>query len=765
MNARLKQMGKWLLVLALAASLGMSCSGSGCKGEKGDKGDKGEQGPPGPPGPPGTHESAGKPGSITTPSNTYKTTLLCKYKPPQNSKMACPDLDPDLDKTKWKLTQLGTYTPPGDTPKPDFVWCSYGYTQDVRQSTPPVGQLIGRVTKGNKAWDCDVDDALVIPLQEPSDDLKKLATYPGFYTTLAQEAGITSFCDAKSQAANNNSQVLVALIDTLPPNPDTAGGTKRIAWGKDNQHATNLGLMIREFSGVAPALNSQPGTDEACGAEVLTVLALDSMIRKIEVGAPPILVSQPDGGNVGSLSSVATAIYQALAIWQEFHKGKKLIINLSIGWEPEEPPFEASRIPRDNPVLLALQQAAEEGALIIAAAGNRPSFATNYSGLMFPAAYAAIDYECDMQNLCPLLIPVAGVTANHNPIAVTRPLGITPLLAPAMAALGNPEHLATPAPIGAKLVSMTGTSVSAALVTAAAARIWSLEPGAAPGTVMQKIWSGALHPKPGSVLKPVKMSDLLPQVCHGGVDYFPPCIQEQGFAGIQPKILSVCHAEPNGAELLKDGTPCYAPEDIRTRAQAIQDAPSPTNAIKHTMSDFQDWSGNVPPGCKPIPTNEWKSKYIDVFKYVPDTTMKSIETIPEYKHVPGTTMTFNETHKSICPQTNWEYSPTIKAINPVRPQPPGCGCDDCVIVHQNGDHYDIRLNVSTECGSVLQNPQITLSRPGGTLTVRLATSIDTGTTEIFSNVELEDYTLYDQAIVTATDSLEEERLLMSELIQ
>lgn len=572
-----------------------------------------------------------------------------------------------------------------------------------------------------------MDNTLVVPLQTPSADLNKMATYPGFYTVLAQEAGITSFCADDSNEANNNSRVLVALIDNLPPNPPESGGTKKIGWGKMDRHGTTLGLMIREFSGVAPALG-QDGN--ACGAEVLSVLALDATVDQTAPGASIKLISQPDGGNAGTPSSVANAIWQALTVWKESHQGKKLIINLSIGWEPE---FERERVNTDGPVFAALQQAASDGALIIAAAGNRSSFAKEYSGLMYPAAYAGQKWDCGLVTPCPLLIPVSGVDQNDNPIVVARQFGITPLLAPALAALGNPQFLAPAAPADAKFTSMTGTSVSAALVTAAAARVWSLNPDATAQTVMQRIWATARPAKTDSALSPITAERLIPHICHDGLAYFPSCSGSD--EGVMPKIVSFCHAEDDNKT---SNDPCYA--TIEKRSNFFANTPSATNGTS-----------------------------IKVEKLVSlDPTQISAECGQDmhYYYPAGTTPNGGDP-KSVCPHMVWtskKYKSSV-STQVVEPQPTGCGCDDCLVIHQNGHLYDVRLYVSSECFNLV-DPHITLTRQsGGPLSVRLGATLPTGQAVTFEDVELIDYTTYDQAIVTATDESEDERLIMTQLIQ
>ena len=103
------------------------------------------------------------------------------------------------------------------------------------------------------------------------------------------------------------------------------------------------------------------------------------------------------GGYVGTISELAQAIYDEVDHWQAqaslqgFGQAPSLVLNLSVGWNPNFGGLEDD--PADMPlparmVYDAIEKARCEGALVVAAAGNRTGGPRSGEGPMMPAAWA-----------------------------------------------------------------------------------------------------------------------------------------------------------------------------------------------------------------------------------------------------------------------------------------------------------------------------------------------------------------------------------------
>ena len=258
-----------------------------------------------------------------------------------------------------------------------------------------------------------------------------------------------------------------------------------------------------------------------CGIQVVPTLAfpLD------DTGA----LRDPDGGLYGTRGHVALGIMEAVARWKEEvstgNPNTRLVINLSLGWvapgagalcgTTEAEPWCAAEghvgafdaflagAPRVFPtrnaieaVHAALLYATCNGAVVVAAAGNTKADSCNTEPVA-PAAWAK--FHAPMPGEChalgfadsgspwlmsdtgtrPLLHPVSGVEADGEPIAFTRPGSETQLVAAGSEATAGLE------------TALTGTSVSAALVSSAFALLWSQEPSIPPALVAKRILDGA----------------------------------------------------------------------------------------------------------------------------------------------------------------------------------------------------------------------------------------------------------------------------------
>ncbi len=184
------------------------------------------------------------------------------------------------------------------------------------------------------------------------------------------------------------------------------------------------------------------------------------------------------GGKVGSFVDLAQAIERAVTTWVSRGRDRErhLVLNLSVGWDGGRFGGLHEQRVADLPagpqaVYLALENAAREGALIFAAAGNARSGSKTSQGPLLPAAWASRTFRTSSGQEEPLLYAVGGVQADGSPIANARPRGVPELAAYA-------DHVALINEKGEPTSTYTGTSVATAVVSSIAAKLWS-EPNSA----------------------------------------------------------------------------------------------------------------------------------------------------------------------------------------------------------------------------------------------------------------------------------------------
>jgi hypothetical protein len=206
-----------------------------------------------------------------------------------------------------------------------------------------------------------------------------------------------------------------------------------------------------------------------------------------------------NGGYFGTRAELANQLRIALDDLQAAPAGRRLVINLSLGWDPEADgtyPADASR----KAVESLLNRAACLGALTVVAAGNGES-----GGAMLPAAWqktAAPDQpRCSALGFPvrrpfgtggsperPLVYAVGAVDATDRPLAVSRPRSLPRLVAYGMAVdsgLSFPGSAAPP--------PLTGTSMATAIATAAAVAVWDQLPDADPHDVMSIVYQNGMN--------------------------------------------------------------------------------------------------------------------------------------------------------------------------------------------------------------------------------------------------------------------------------
>lgn len=227
---------------------------------------------------------------------------------------------------------------------------------------------------------------------------------------------------------------------------------------------------------------------------------------------------EKQGGLYGSWSELADAIWRAVGAWSAEGSDRNLILNLSVGWD--------RMYGSDVPVVHdAIATAVCRGALIVAAAGNRVAGPTDLERPLLPAAWEeklAPDREeckqllgvepdpkfflarspdpnaappaCNLQPASrppyrPLVYAVGGVDHKKRLMSNARP-GATPRLV----AFG--DHVPVGLPVGTdnpeRLATLTGTSVSTLVASAAAAVQWSRCRELNAFEVMETVWDAGV---------------------------------------------------------------------------------------------------------------------------------------------------------------------------------------------------------------------------------------------------------------------------------
>lgn len=216
-----------------------------------------------------------------------------------------------------------------------------------------------------------------------------------------------------------------------------------------------------------------------------------------ELTMHPALIRGGPRGAVGTWGDLAAAIRHAVLAWRQDRATagpgaiEHLVINLSLGWLPRSQKLEFG----ERAVRQAIEEARCHGALVVAAAGNLGLGAPERRGALLPAAWESTlaPSECKRRfgisepptQRAPLVIAAGAIDADGRPLANARRAGLPTLLAPGSAVLPDPGLP------GGRTQRYTGSSISAAIVSAAAAVAWALEPARDASGVAQRLVSSA----------------------------------------------------------------------------------------------------------------------------------------------------------------------------------------------------------------------------------------------------------------------------------
>lgn len=256
------------------------------------------------------------------------------------------------------------------------------------------------------------------------------------------------------------------------------------------EHGKMVGMVVRQLA--CPA----GGT---CAAEVANTLALP--LTKAPGGG---FQRNPNGGRFGSFGDLALAIHQGVATAAT--QAGKTVMNISIGWDGTlyggafVGDDWASLSPPIRSIYSAISLAYCRGALVIAAAGNASDGPAPSAGPTHPAAWEAKPAPTAAR--CAVLAPgvalpnpvtsyrrmiyaVSGVDGRDLDLANRRPSSRPPLVGPA-------DHVTISNGAAEITDVFTGSSVAAAVASAAAAISWRYRPNQSSHDAMKLVRDGGV---------------------------------------------------------------------------------------------------------------------------------------------------------------------------------------------------------------------------------------------------------------------------------
>ncbi|MEM9384458.1 MAG: S8/S53 family peptidase [Pseudomonadota bacterium] len=280
--------------------------------------------------------------------------------------------------------------------------------------------------------------------------------------------------------------VRLTLLDTQP-----SGANPELFTQYTSAHGYTLATLIERM-----ICNGAAGD---CAADVRTRLTLGNVCFD-QRSKDSACRNGLNGGWFGAQTDLARAIRNEVAEWTNdttprgMGEQQHLILNLSLGWNRRfggNQGFNAMPL-AVAAVYSALQDASCRGALVLAAAGNQHGGPNEPGGPMYPAAWEqraapnflqcrlqlieqggytppwAFPSQLTSQNDRPLVVAIGGVRVDNSIIFNGRPNGGEPTLV-AFADHAATESLAIP---NTPTITLTGTSVASAVVSAAAAVAW-----------------------------------------------------------------------------------------------------------------------------------------------------------------------------------------------------------------------------------------------------------------------------------------------------
>jgi hypothetical protein len=370
-------------------------------------------------------------------------------------------------------------------------FCVYEYHgHEIRPGLPQ--EILRRLLPGAEP------DRVVMSSSAGSDRLEPIAWKP-FFQRFSDQVQLP-----KAPLKAGAQPVRLAFLDSQPTGDGVAHAP---ATGKPyhGYALTNIaGELVRGWQGERPSVQ--------IGSQLTLPLVEFDPVLGIELKR-----DETSGGFRGTYVDLAQAILDEIAGWQKSGRAQHLVLNLSVGWDGEKFGGWESRT-EDMPqgvqaVYEALQVAADQGVLVIAAAGNELSGPNPTTRPLLPGGWESLGPK-------PLVYAVSGVDGQGYPLVNTRLKGEAPRVAYADHVVVPDFYLYPHQPTA----TLTGTSVSTAVVATTAALVWSYRPGLTSGEVMDLLAKSAdalgrapdFPPStPGSVRR-ISLCKALQQACAAG---------------------------------------------------------------------------------------------------------------------------------------------------------------------------------------------------------------------------------------------------------
>lgn len=322
---------------------------------------------------------------------------------------------------------------------------------------PPVSAELVRV---------DQDCAALSPSGEPDPTINTWK--PDSERFLAQ-AGLPS----EPFEVRNPSGVRLAFLDTQPNSAGIPPESGNSPHGYTLLHvARNL---VCNRKGCAAQITSRLA---------LPILSFNAKHRKHSQ------IDTEHGGYLGLQSQLAEAILAEVRAWHDRPpqvRERRLVLNLSLAWDGElfgglNDEEVADMRAGTQAVYRALQYANELDVLVLAAAGNQKRAPCLGDGPLLPAAWEKgilREESCGEPRSTPLLYAVGGIESEGRPLLNARPGGM-----PRRVAYGENAVVACPDQ-QKHTATLTGSSVSTAVVSSVATVVWSFFPELKPYEVME----------------------------------------------------------------------------------------------------------------------------------------------------------------------------------------------------------------------------------------------------------------------------------------
>ncbi len=389
------------------------------------------------------------------------------------------------------------------------------YEHHGARPSPPVVDGLTRL---------DPDAMAVMPFGTLAD-----AVWPAVSAHFLSQAGDVEL------PATGGERVRLAVIDTA---------ATRESGGEDYPGTSAHGFTLLNL---ARRLTCAGSLENACVAQVSSRLALawECFDREQYEAA---CRNGVDGGLYGLISETAQAIYAEVRQWRDVGP-RRLVLNLSIGWDPALGGRENLVADMPAPVAAvhaALEDATCRGAVAIAAAGNREGGPTPENGPILPAGWetraapsfnacvalgvtpAPSHFQGSANAYRPLVYGASGVRASDDRLWNARTASSPPLAAFA-------DHAQVTTLAGLPTPVLTGSSAAALVVSAATAAAGYYRPDLKPYELAQEVYRGARSlgrapdycldgmpcPRPLLTVGRVTMCGTLAYACRAGGPFCP----------------------------------------------------------------------------------------------------------------------------------------------------------------------------------------------------------------------------------------------------